>query len=217
MTGKSRVSSSLRWGSPRCSNSVLGNLYLFSSSLTSALFCVSFSFRQLQAYTDLYQGILEKTMSSSFPEIISNPQRTLKSAIWITCWWRNLTIWLTALPEYEECGKGRSQGKMAFIRRKENGGWVVKGRCPSSSALPVTLNLNHLQEPLELISIPWLNGKIAPHLAPSYCSVFLFCFFLPEWRTDFSTLWAPTTWMNKIYSAACNDFFIAVTNHHVNK
>lgn len=99
--------------------------------------------QQIQAYTDLYQGILEKTMSSSFPEIISNPQRTLKSALWVTCWWRNLTIWLTALPEYEECGKGRSQGKMAFIRRKENGGWVVKGRCPSSSALPVTLNLNH--------------------------------------------------------------------------
>lgn len=157
--------------------------------------------QHLQAYTDLYQGILEKSMSFSFSEIMSNPQRTLKSVIWITCWWRSLTIDWQPYQSHKECGRGRSQGKRAFVRRKES------GDCPSSGALPATLNLNHLPEPLELISISWTNGKRAPHLAPSYCCGFCFVLFWPTWRTDFNTLWTPTTWMSKICSSACNDSF----------
>lgn len=80
---------------------------------------------------------------------------------------------------------GEDPKEMIFLRRRENGGWVVKGRCPPGSALPVTLNLSQLQGSLEHISIPCFNGETAPHLP----SNLLQCFFCL--RTDPQSLISP--------------------------
>lgn len=83
-----------------------------------------------------------------------------------------LATWLTALPESQGMWEGKIPRGWAFYQKK--GGWRLGGgsRCPPGSVIPSTLNLNHLQGPSELISVPWLDGKIAPSLP----SKLLLCF-----------------------------------------
>lgn len=75
-----------------------------------------------------------------------------------------LATWLTALPESHRMWEGKIPRGWAFYQKK--GGWRLGSgsRCPPGSASPSTLNLNHLQGPLELISVPWLDRKISPSL-----------------------------------------------------
>ena len=122
-----------------------------------------------------------------------------------------LATWWTALPESQGMWEGKIPRGWAFYQKKGGGDWVVEGRCLPGSAISSTLNLNHLQGPWELISVPWLGGKTAPSLP----SKLLWCFSsLSGIQTSAPYEFHLYGWISSAQQLVM--VCIAITNHHVN-
>lgn len=140
VTGKSKAWSSFRHGSASCSNDTVTNLFLFHHLILppySVLVLLSDKIflpgRKAPVALNLHWPFPrhpknKMSISQKSCQIPKGLLRVLLGSL------ADGEAWPYDWQSHKECGRGRSQGKEAFIRRKENGDWVVEGRCPPGSA-----------------------------------------------------------------------------------
>lgn len=105
---EAKMKSSFSCGSPRCSGSVVRNRFLFH-------YLLPLPYSVLVLVSDK----IFSTWNFFYQKFYQIRQRTLKSATWITCWLRSLTIWLAALPESWAMWVGEISRKKGFYQKKE--------------------------------------------------------------------------------------------------